>query len=59
MSAVDPQGYRLTGSKRHVSNGHLADLVLVAAKAPPSAGISLLLVERHNVEGSARARSPN
>jgi acyl-CoA dehydrogenase len=51
VSAEGPQGYRLTGSKRHVSNGHLADLVLVAAKAPQSSGISLVLVERHDVEG--------
>jgi len=47
-----PDGYVLDGTKRYVSNGHLADLILVAARAPESPGrISLLLVERENVAG--------
>jgi acyl-CoA dehydrogenase len=47
-----PDGYQLTGTKRYVSNGHLADLVLVAARnAMRSGPITLLLVERDNVTG--------
>jgi acyl-CoA dehydrogenase len=47
-----PEGYTLNGAKRFVSNGHLADLVLVAARTEvPSGSISLLLVERNNVAG--------
>lgn len=42
--------YVLNGQKTFISNGHLADLVIVAAKTdvnadPPHAGVSLLLVE--------------
>ncbi len=54
-----PDGYRLTGTKRYVSNGHLADLILVAAKSPsPPGRISLLLVERNNVAGVAAGPIP-
>jgi acyl-CoA dehydrogenase len=50
--ARQPDGYRLTGAKCYVTNGYLADLVLVAAKSPvPPGRLSLLLVERHNVAG--------
>ena len=41
-------GYRLNGSKTFISNGYLADLVLVVAKTDPAAGakgISLMLME--------------
>jgi acyl-CoA dehydrogenase len=41
-------GYRLNGSKTFISNGYLADLVLVVAKTDPAAGakgISLMLLE--------------
>ncbi|MCB9637988.1 MAG: acyl-CoA dehydrogenase family protein [Myxococcales bacterium] len=60
-TAVD-QGdhYLLNGSKTFISNGHLADLVIVAAKTnpqadPPHAGVSLLLVES-GFEGFERGR---
>ena len=47
-----PDGYRLSGTKRYVSNGHLADLILVAATAPAFPGrIALLLVERDSAIG--------
>jgi acyl-CoA dehydrogenase len=52
-----PDGYLLTGTKRYVSNGHLADLILVAARnvavgeSARSGPITLLLVERYNVAG--------
>jgi len=42
------RGYRLNGSKTFISNGYLADLVLVVARTDPAAGargISLLLLE--------------
>jgi len=41
-------GYRLNGSKTFISNGYLADLVLVVAKTDPAAGakgVSLMLLE--------------
>lgn len=41
-------GYRVNGSKTFISNGYLADLILVVAKTDPAAGakgISLLLLE--------------
>jgi acyl-CoA dehydrogenase len=41
-------GYRINGSKTFISNGYLADLVLVVAKTDPAGGakgISLMLVE--------------
>lgn len=41
-------GYRVNGSKTFISNGYLADLVLVVAKTDPAAGakgISLMLLE--------------
>jgi acyl-CoA dehydrogenase len=46
-----PSGYVLNGTKRYVSNGQLGDLVLVAARTPPTGRISLVLVERHSVTG--------
>ena len=41
-------GYRMSGSKTFISNGYLADLILVVAKTDPAAGakgISLMLLE--------------
>jgi acyl-CoA dehydrogenase len=41
-------GYRLNGSKTFISNGYLADLVVVVAKTDPAAGakgVSLMLLE--------------
>ena len=59
-TAVD-QGdhYVLNGSKTFISNGILADLVIVVAKTDPEAGhkgISLLVVER-GMEGFERGRN--
>jgi acyl-CoA dehydrogenase len=50
----DGSGYVLNGSKIFISNGYLADLIVVVARTDASAGargISLLLVETKNVEG--------
>jgi acyl-CoA dehydrogenase len=47
-------GYVINGSKIFISNGYLADLVVVVAKTDAGAGargISLLLVETRNVDG--------
>ncbi|MDB5921020.1 MAG: acyl-CoA dehydrogenase [Massilia sp.] len=44
----DRDGYRINGSKTFVSNGVLADLIVVAAKTDPDSGadgISLFLIE--------------
>lgn len=35
---ADGEGYRLTGSYRYVTDGHTADLLVVAARAPGSRG---------------------
>jgi acyl-CoA dehydrogenase len=50
--------YILNGSKTYITNGQLADLVLVVAKTDPNAGskgISVLLVDA-NFEGFVRGR---
>jgi acyl-CoA dehydrogenase len=47
-------GYRVNGSKTFISNGFLADLVLVVVKTDPEAGargVSLLLLETRNNPG--------
>jgi acyl-CoA dehydrogenase len=47
-------GYVINGSKTFISNGYLADLIVVVAKTDTAAGargMSLLLVETRNVEG--------
>lgn len=44
----DGDGFRLSGAKTFISNGQLADLVIVAAKTDPDArakGVSLFLVD--------------
>ncbi len=57
----DGNGYRLTGQKTFISNGQIADLVLVAAKTDPDAGskgISLFIVDVSQApEGFARGRN--
>ncbi|MEN3278715.1 MAG: acyl-CoA dehydrogenase [Massilia sp.] len=47
-------GYRLNGSKTFISNGYLADLILVVAKTDPAGGakgISLMLLETRDGQG--------
>lgn len=50
--------YLLNGSKTYISNGILADLVIVAARTDPDSrhGLSLLVVER-GMEGFERGRN--
>jgi acyl-CoA dehydrogenase len=55
----DGDHYVLNGSKTFISNGQLADLVIVVARTDPSAGyqgISLLVVER-DMPGFERGRN--
>lgn len=50
----DGDGYTINGSKTFISNGYLADLIVVVVKTEPDAGakgISLMLVETHDCEG--------
>jgi len=47
-------GYRLTGQKTFISNGQIADVVLVAAKTDPAGGsraISLFIVDTRGAPG--------
>ncbi|WP_229496223.1 acyl-CoA dehydrogenase family protein [Massilia polaris] len=47
-------GYKVNGSKTFISNGYLADLILVVVKTDPAAGskgVSLLLLETKNNPG--------
>ncbi len=55
----DGNGYRLNGSKTFISNGQIADFIIVVAKTDPSEGhkgISLLCLETHGAEGFARGK---
>jgi acyl-CoA dehydrogenase len=52
-------GYRLHGSKTFISNGYLADLILVVARTDPGAGsrgISLMLLETKDNPGFSVGR---
>jgi acyl-CoA dehydrogenase len=56
----DGDDYVLNGRKTFITNGHCADLIIVAAKTDPDArgrGISLFLVEVDKVQGFARGRN--
>ncbi|MES2757647.1 MAG: acyl-CoA dehydrogenase family protein [Pseudomonadota bacterium] len=53
-AVAGPDGYRVNGSKTFISNGFLADLVLVVVKTDPEGGargVSLLLLETSNNPG--------
>jgi len=55
----DGDEYVIDGSKTFISNGYLADLVIVVAKTDPDnahAGISLLVVETEGADGFSRGR---
>lgn len=54
---LEGEHYLVDGSKTFISNGYLADLILVVAKTDPAAGakgISLLLLETKNCGGGFR-----
>jgi long-chain-acyl-CoA dehydrogenase len=55
----DGDDYVLRGQKTFITNGHCADLVVVAAKTDPSAaarGVSLFLLDTKDAKGFARGR---
>jgi acyl-CoA dehydrogenase len=55
----DGDGYRITGSKTFISNGQVADFIVVVAKTDPSLGsrgVSLLIVETDQVQGFRRGK---
>jgi acyl-CoA dehydrogenase len=56
----DGNGYRIKGQKVFISNGQVADLIVVAAKTDPDAGakgMSLFLLETENAQGFHRGRN--
>ncbi len=56
----DGNHFRISGSKTFITNGALANMIIVAAKTDPSAGgrgISLFLVETDGLEGFRRGRN--
>ena len=53
-AVAGPDGYRVNGSKTFISNGYLADLIVVVVKTDPNAGargVSLLLLETKDNPG--------
>lgn len=57
---LEGNAYRLNGSKMFITNGQLADLIIVVCKTDPDArhkGISLLIVEADEAEGFRRGRN--
>lgn len=53
-AVAGPDGYRVNGSKTFISNGYLADLIVVVVKTDPNAGargVSLLLLETRDNPG--------
>ena len=55
----DGNGYRLNGAKTYISNGQIADFIVVVAKTDPGEGhkgISLLLLETEGAEGFERGK---
>ncbi|WP_170005152.1 acyl-CoA dehydrogenase family protein [Pseudopontixanthobacter vadosimaris] len=55
----DGNGYRLNGSKTFISNGQIADFLVVVAKTDPdegAKGISLLCLETEGLEGFERGK---
>ena len=58
----DGNRYRLNGQKVFISNGQVANLIVVAAKTDPEAGakgISLFLMETDGAEGFVRGKNLN
>ena len=55
----DGDGYRISGSKTFISNGQIANFIVVVAKTDPTQGargVSLLVVETDQAEGFKRGR---
>ncbi len=59
-AAKDGNQYRINGSKTFITNGQLANLIIVVAKTDPekgAKGTSLIVVETDEVEGFERGRN--
>ena len=55
----DGNGYRINGAKTYISNGQIADFIIVVAKTDPTEkakGISLMLLETEGAEGFERGK---
>jgi acyl-CoA dehydrogenase len=55
----DRGGYRISGAKTFISNGQIADFIVVVAKTDPAQrarGVSLLVVETDAVQGFRRGK---
>jgi len=55
----DGNGYRINGAKTYISNGQIADFIIVVAKTDPkerAKGISLMLLETEGAEGFQRGK---
>ncbi len=55
----DGDGYRINGSKTFISNGQIADFIVVVAKTDPSQGgrgVSLMIVETDQAPGFRRGK---
>lgn len=55
----DGNGYRLNGAKTYISNGQVADFIIVVAKTDPkerAKGISLMLLETEGADGFQRGK---
>ena len=55
----DGDGYRINGSKTFISNGQVADFIVVVAKTDPaqgSRGVSLVIVETDEAQGFRRGK---
>jgi alkylation response protein AidB-like acyl-CoA dehydrogenase len=53
-------GYAITGQKTFITNGHTANLIVLAAKTDPSLGakgVSLFLIETDGLDGFRRGRN--
>jgi acyl-CoA dehydrogenase len=56
----DGNGYRINGAKTFISNGQIADFIIVVAKTDPeqgAKGVSLLVVETEHAEGFRRGQT--
>ncbi|MCW3846517.1 acyl-CoA dehydrogenase family protein [Sphingomonas sp. LB-2] len=56
----DGNGYRINGAKTFISNGQIADFIIVVAKTDPAAGgkgVSLLIVDTNDAEGFRRGKA--
>jgi acyl-CoA dehydrogenase len=59
IALKDGDGYRINGSKTFISNGQLADLIVVVAKTDPSEGargVSLFVLETDEAQGFQRGK---